>query len=76
MAETFTQKASERLVYEEIVNVVVNMASESYKDDGEARLRIYSMVAENFAGMVKSLRKPKSTVLFEEHKKGEVSGND
>lgn len=63
--EPFQQRMTERKVYEEIVNVIVNMAASEFGSDEAARLRIYDLVAENFAGMARVLRKPGSATMIE-----------
>lgn len=67
MADALQQRVEEKKIYEELVNTIVNTASLHYPEDGEARLRIYEKVAENFAGMVRSLRKPVGLTLSQRH---------
>lgn len=67
MADALQQRSDEKKIYEELVNVIVDTAALHYPEDEAARLRIYEKVAENFAGMVRSLRKPESLTLEQKH---------
>lgn len=70
MDEPFQQRMTERKVYEEIVNVIVNMAVAEFSQDEAARLRIYELVADNFAGMARVLKKPESATMLSEIEHG------
>lgn len=56
MIDPLDQRRNERKVYEEIVNIIVDMASKEFGNDEQARLRVYTLIADNFKGMVKVLR--------------------
>lgn len=53
--ETLQQRINERKVYEELVSIIVDRVYKEFPQDEPARLRIYTSVAENFAGMVRIL---------------------
>lgn len=58
MAEPLQQRVNERKIYEEVVNLIVNYVNHEFTDDEPARLRVYSLIAENFEGMARVLRSP------------------
>jgi hypothetical protein len=60
MADILNQRAIERKVYEEVVNIIVDYVSNEFSSDEQARLRIYALIADNFKGMVKVLKPPPS----------------
>lgn len=55
MADPLQQRVNEKKIYEEIVNIIVDYVCKEFGDDEKARLRVYSRIAENFDGMVRSL---------------------
>lgn len=70
MIEPLQQRVNERKMYETVVNLIVDTVNEEFPKDGEARLRIYDLIAENFSGMVKVLRIPEHPMLLEEIEHG------
>ena len=52
------QRANEKKVYEEVVNIIVDFVSNEFGNDEQARLRIYSRIVESFEGMVRVLSRP------------------
>lgn len=70
MIEPLEQRVIERKIYEEIVEMVVDFVYKEFPQDGEARLRIYDLIANNFSGMVRSLRIPDHPMLLEEIEHG------
>jgi hypothetical protein len=56
MTEPLQQRASERTVYETVVNMIVDAVNKEFPVEEESRLRIYKLVADNFDGMVRALR--------------------
>lgn len=65
MADPLQQRVNEKKIYEEVVNIIVDYVYKEFGDDEKARLRVYSKIAENFDGMVRSLTPPSapSTLL-------------
>lgn len=57
MPDSLQQRANERKIYEELVNIIVNYVYKEFEDEA-ARLRIYLKIADNFEGMARSLSKP------------------
>jgi hypothetical protein len=70
MPDPLSQRATERKIYEEVVNLIVDYVSSEFADDQAARLRVYMLIADNFKGMVKSfkpdVRKPLMGIEFGE----------
>lgn len=58
MSDPLTNRANERKIYEEVVNLIIDYVSKEFNNDGQARLRIYSLIAQNFEGMVQSFTAP------------------
>lgn len=56
MIDPLDQRRNERKVYEEIVNIIVDLVANEFGNDEQARLRVYTLIADNFRGMVKVLR--------------------
>lgn len=70
MTEPLLQRVTERHIYEAVVELIVDSVSKEFPRDVEARLRIYELIAENFSGMVRSLRIPNHPLLLEEIENG------
>lgn len=58
MVDPLQKRMNEKKIYEEIVNMIVDYVNKEFSDDEPARLRIYSLIADNFDGMVRSLTSP------------------
>lgn len=71
MPEPLQQRAAERQLYEEIVNIIVDLVYKEFPKDGEARLRVYDLIADNFNGMVRALRVPDRPMLLETIENGD-----
>ena len=71
MTEPLEQRVIERKIYEEVVNLIVDSVYKEFPHDVEARLRIYDLIADNFSGMVRSLRVPDRPMLLEEIENGD-----
>lgn len=65
MTEPLQQRAVERQLYETIVNIIVDLVAKEFTNDGDARLRIYELIADNFHGLVRSFRKPERATSIE-----------
>lgn len=70
MKEPLQQRMTERQTYESIVELVVDLVYKEFPSDGEARLRVYDLIADNFRGMVRALRIPENPMLLEEIENG------
>lgn len=57
VSDPLNERRNERKVYEEIVNVIVDMVYKEFSDEA-ARLRIYTLISDNFRGMVAALKPP------------------
>lgn len=66
MIEPLQQRATERQIYEAVVELIVDSVYKEFPHDGEARLRIYDLISDNFRGMVRSLRIPETKGLLKE----------
>lgn len=60
MANELERRVQERRVYEQVVELIINYVSKEFHEEAP-RLRIYSMVASNFEGMVRALTHPPSS---------------
>lgn len=58
MVDPLQGRMNEKKIYEEIVNIIVDYIYNEFRDDESARLRIYSLIADNFDGMVRALTAP------------------
>lgn len=58
--DQLNKRIIERKVYEELVNIIVETVFKEFGNDLDARLRVYTLVAENFDGLARSLRGPGS----------------
>lgn len=58
VAEPLQQRVNERKIYEEVVNIIVDFVYKEFNNDEKARLRIYTLIADNFEGMVRALTPP------------------
>lgn len=65
--DSLSQRANERKIYEEVVNTIVDMVSKEFSNDEQARLRIYSLIADNFKGMVRVLKTPTTRKISHVH---------
>lgn len=63
MPDPLDQRRNERKIYEEIVNIIVDYVYKEFNEDVQARLRIYTLIAENFKGMVEALKPPTNRKL-------------
>lgn len=66
MIDPLEQRTSEKETYEVVVNVIVDLVNKEFPNDGEARLRIYELIAGNFDGLVRALRAPEHPMILEE----------
>jgi hypothetical protein len=64
------QRAGERKIYEEVVEIIVDLVCKEFPKEEAARLRIYTLIADNFHGMVKVLSETGSTMVLEEIENG------
>ena len=53
--EPLQQRADERIVYEKLVEMSVDVVNSEFKTDEDARMRVYGLVADNFKAMVRVL---------------------
>ena len=58
MSDPLSQRVVERKVYEEVVNIIVDLVYKEFGEDQAARLRVYTLIADNFRGMVKVMKPP------------------
>lgn len=60
-SDPLNQRVIERKVYEEVVEIIVDMVYKEFGNDEAARLRIYTLISDNFRGMVKCLKPQTNT---------------
>lgn len=63
--DAMQQMIRERKIYEEVVNVIVDMVYTEFGTNQVSRIRVYTLISENFDGLARSLQKTGQPTLIE-----------